>query len=602
MGGQYRRLWVVGLALAVFGCDSLTDLEVTNQNNPETERTLATAADLESLIGGSYLTLWDGTQHSSPFGTLAVQADEGSASWGNWGMRDNGFEPRAVWNNSPTYGSRGVNQTPWNAAYGALSAAADGLIAIDAGVEIGTDGDDNPRAIAFAKFVQGMSLGWLATQFDQAIIFDEAVDLAAAAAGAFVFEPYPAVMTAAIAKLDEAAALAAANSFTLDGNWFGNLALSSSEFVQVINSFKARYMAHVARSPAEGAAVNWAGVITAINAGITEDLVLETRPAFTWWSRWTRHANEGGTWMRADYKAIGFEDTSGGYIDWLATPVGDRQEFEMLTPDLRIWGCGEDGDLGGQCRAVDNTTSRSARINRNVGEAGDQEPGLYFRFFGNSPFPANRGTMVWSMYHFWRYEDVFQDDEGPMKHISMQEMELLRAEAHIQMGNLGAARDIINVTRLAAGLVAVDVNGAPCPAVVDGNGGRRLCDLMDHLIYEKRLETWNTNTGGAYFDRRRWGLPANTGSHHRGLVEGTPVHYPVPGEELEVLELPTYTFGGVGSEGVPGPSIGIQGMARMTARYEDFYTFEPGMTLREKLDFVEEHFRSGAADLLTRYW
>ena len=82
-------------------------------------------------------------------------------------------------------------------------------------------------------------------------------------------------------------------------------------------------------------------------------------------------------------------------------------------------------------------------------------------------------------------------------------------------------------------------------------------------------------------------------------MEGTAVQFPVPGAELETLQLPTYTFGGVGSEGVPGPNIGIGNMSRMTAAYEDFYTFERGMTVKEKLLFVEEHFR--AKRLLTRY-
>lgn len=602
MGGQYRKLWAMGLALALFGCESLTDLEVINQNNPETERTLATAADLENLIGGTFLTYWNGTQHLYPYGTMTVAADENTASWGNWGMRDQGFEPRPVFNNSSTYSNRFVNQTPWNAMYGALSAAADGIIALTpeseggGGVEIGTDGKDNPRAIAFAKFVQGIALGWLALQFDQAIIFDEDVDLAAAAGGAFEFVPYPQVLTAALTKLDESAKLAAANSFTLNPAWMAGLDLSSSELIQVIHSFKARLMTHWARSPAEEATIIWADVLNEISLGITDDLVLTNDPARKWWSVYTWWGTEGGTWNRADYKSIGFLDESGGYISWLATPVADRDEFEMNTPDLRIWGCGIDGDLGGQCRSVDGSTSRSARIGGTTGQANDQEPGLYFRFFGASPFPANRGTMVWSMYHHWRYEDVFQIREGPIRHITMEEMDLLRAEAYIRTGQPALAMDIINDTRNDAGLVDVDVNGAPCPPVLP------TCDLMDQLIYEKRMETWNTNTGGAYFDRRRWGLPASTSTHHRGLVEGTPVQYPVPGQELEVLQLPTYTFGGVGSEGVPGPNIGIEGMPRMTARYEDFYTFERGMTLREKLAFIEEHFRDKRSDLLTRYW
>ncbi len=84
MGGHYRRFWAMGLALPFIGCDSLTDLEVINENNPETERVLATPADLESLIGGSFLTYWNGTQHRYPFGLLAVVWDENSVSWGNW--------------------------------------------------------------------------------------------------------------------------------------------------------------------------------------------------------------------------------------------------------------------------------------------------------------------------------------------------------------------------------------------------------------------------------------------------------------------------------------------------------------------------------------
>ncbi len=185
MGGHYRRFWAMGLALAFLGCDSLTDLEVVNQNNPETERVLATAADLEALIGGSYLTYWNGSQHYRPFGILNVIGDENSVSWGNWGMNDSGIEPRKAFNNSPTYSYQRATSRPWDRMYGALSAASDGLTAINDGLEIGAGGIDNPRAIAFAKFVQSMSLSWLAQLFDNDIIFDEDADLADAAAGNF---------------------------------------------------------------------------------------------------------------------------------------------------------------------------------------------------------------------------------------------------------------------------------------------------------------------------------------------------------------------------------------------------------------------------------
>ena len=582
----------MGLALAFLGCDSLTDLDVVNENNPETERVLATAQDLEALIGGSYLTYWNGSQHYRPFGLLNVIGDENSVSWGNWGMNDAGFEPRRAFNNSPTYSYQNATSRPWDRMYGALSAAADGLTAIGEGLEIGAGGKDTPRAIAFAKFVQANSLGWLAQLFDKAIIFDENVDLAAAAAGDFEFVPYGEVMTAALTKMDEAIDIASKNTFTIKGDWFGEITPTSAEFVRIMHSLKARMIAGNARSLAEGNAINWANVLSEINAGITEDLVLEGDP-ITWWSAWTDAANDGNTWSRSDYKAIGFMDESDGYKDWLATPVAMRQEFEMDTRDLRIWGCGIEGDAdpGNQCRSADGSTSRNARIGGDIGQANDQEPGLYFRFYGSSPFRVSRGLMVFSMYMYWRYEDNFVDLEGPMKHISMEEMDLLKAEAYLQTNQAALAMAIINGTRVSrGGLPAVDVNGQPCPVALP------TCDLMDHLIYEKRIEAWNTNTGSSYFDRRRWGDPAPTGSHHRGMVEFSPLHFPVPGRELEVLELPTYTFGGPG-----GASPDMGSMAKMTARYDDMYAFERDMTLQEKLAFVEDHFRDGRDRLLTRY-
>ena len=200
------RLWVVGLALAFFGCEGLTNLDVINENNPETQRALESPEDVEALIGGTFLTYWDGTQHSSPFAALSTAFEEGTSSWGNFGMRDYSSEPRVVYNNSSSYGNRGTNNTPWNAMYAALSSTSDGITAINEGLKIGIDGGDNTRALAYAKFVQGLSLGWLALEFDKAIIFDEDVDLAAAAAGEFEFEPYTAVMTAALVKLDAAIA------------------------------------------------------------------------------------------------------------------------------------------------------------------------------------------------------------------------------------------------------------------------------------------------------------------------------------------------------------------------------------------------------------
>jgi len=99
---------------------------------------------------------------------LGVAADEGTSSWGNCGMQDISCEPRTPFPNTTAYGYRGVVQTPWYAMYDIISAVNDGLRAINEGIEIGDGGEHNPRAIAFARFTQGLAHGYLALQFDRA--------------------------------------------------------------------------------------------------------------------------------------------------------------------------------------------------------------------------------------------------------------------------------------------------------------------------------------------------------------------------------------------------------------------------------------------------
>ena len=62
-------------------------------------------------------------------------------------------------------------------------------------------------------------------------------------------------------------------------------------------------------------------------------------------------------------------------------------------------------------------------------------------------------------------------------------------------------------------------------------------NLMDALIYEKRIETFGVASGLAYFDARGWGI----------LVKDTPIQFPVPARELETIGLPAYSFGGGGT-------------------------------------------------------
>ena len=55
------------------------------------------------------------------------------------------------------------------------------------------------------------------------------------------------------------------------------------------------------------------------------------------------------------------------------------------------------------------------------------------------------------------------------------------------------------------------------------------------------------------------------------MVEGTPLHFAVPGKELEILQKLLYTYGGVGNEGgtlapAAAPAAGLIASRRLPAR------------------------------------
>jgi hypothetical protein len=74
------------------------------------------------------------------------------------------------------------------------------------------------------------------------------------------------------------------------------------------------------------------------------------------------------------------------------------------------------------------------------------------------------------------------------------------------------------------------------PQRVDGSCG----GLWDALIYEKRLLTYGYDPMTAFSDMRGWGC----------LEAGTPLHIPVGEDQLQLLGVPKYTFGG--RPGQPG--------------------------------------------------
>ncbi|MEM6645073.1 MAG: hypothetical protein AAF730_02365 [Bacteroidota bacterium] len=514
-------LTLVMLSGLLVGC---VDLEVENENNPNREQVQATAQDIETLVGGTFSNYWSATQWCSPSMALSVAADSHSCSWGNWGMRDISAEPRVEWNNQPSYGNRGVVEAPWFNGYLAISNTNDALQAIDRIIaEQGEEtneftrlGVDVARLQAFSKFNQGLAHGLLALMFDRAFIVTEDIDLATAT---LELRPYGEVAEAAIAMLDEAIAIAQANTFTIsaDEDWIFGLDVSNERLIRLANSYQARIRAQVARTPEERQAVNWAAVISNIQNGITTDFAPignDDGNVREWDCMKFYGVQEptGTSWSRADYRQIGPADESGGYQNWLNTPVAEREVFDIVTSDRRI-----------------------------QGPDGVDSDGKYFSYFGNAAsFRPDRGTYHFSSHAPIRWIDYrLANANGPMHVMLTSEMDLLHAEALLHTGGSKALiAELLNNTRVPNGELNPATEGDATGSLSDAQSHLDSASLWAKMKHEKRIETMLTAAGLDFFDDRGWG----------DLVADTPVQFPIPGDELGTLGLQLYTFGGPGGD------------------------------------------------------
>jgi hypothetical protein len=508
------------------------DLEVTNPNDPDAERALSTPGDVESLIAGGVQAWYGCLYYEGPTMWMSNASGEHVAPWGNAAMEMYARIPRIPTANQAGAADVGTLEQCWYRSYRAISAVADGLKQIESGrIDLGAEG--NLRAKAYGRFVQGLAHGTVALLYDSAFVYDESMDPNEGLA----LLGYDQVMEAAYGYLGEAASLAGGAGFTVPSTWMSQ-DVPAATLAQLAHSWRARFRANVARTPAERAAVDWEAVVQDVNAGITED--------------WDSYDNCNlGTfcndamiyrmyyyWQMQNNWYMGMADQSGNYQAWINTPTIDKQPFIIQTPDTR-WPQG-----------ADETTQLANPGARFIVNSGSSR--IWSR--------PDRGTWRWS-YYGQRNEPFFtiihELGEGDWPFVTMREMKALVAERDYRAGNLGAVATFVNETRTLYGLNATDAGGTntSCvpkmppthPTNPDGCG-----DLWEMFKWEKRLETqfMGPLQSGWYFDGRGWG----------DLLEGTILQLPVPYGEMQLLERPPYNYGGVGGDfGAPVGTYGFPG-------------------------------------------
>jgi len=511
---------VVG-ALLLLGAAGCTDLVVVNENAPDAERSLSTAGDVESLIAGSFNTWFSGTySFRGPGLFLANASFQFNAPWSNFGMEQYGRLPRISIINDVSDTVYDEFTRPWFFSYRAIAAVSDGLRALedaDIAAELGTA--DVTRLQAFGYFNLGLSHATLAAFYSRGFAVDETTDIAETQD----ILDYNALMTEALAYFDRAIGIASTASFTLPLSWM-QIELTGPQLAELAYSYKARFRALVARTEAERAMVDWALVMDDIGNGITADLV-PFYDDFGGWSLDVLWVGNHPGWGQEAYYMFGMADQSGDYQRWDALSFSSKSfQFGVddpvliITPDLRF----------PQGNTVDEQRL-AAGTRLEMTTAGNQG-GVWKR--------PDRGTWRWSWYQSIVGRDYTLGTNFNQPEIDHTEMRLLMAEGLYSQGNLAAAATIINETRVPAGLNATDaagLNTSCVPKLPDNSCG----DLFEMLKWEKRMEIMFFGLASApwYFDGRGWG----------DLYQGTPLHFPVPCQELQVLQiLPCATFGGPG--------------------------------------------------------
>jgi hypothetical protein len=505
---------VGGLALA-----ACQDLDVVNTNNPDRDQALSQPTDVETLIASTWRDLWNRMHNdATTYNLFPVVSDAFTATYANNAALELSSEPRVAFNNNSLADAHGVARASWEGFLKAVSSANDGLAAINRGLVIQTGdplADNTARARIFAMMNRAISYGYLAMLFDRTMIAHDSTDISNPTT--IAYSPYAEVMDTAVSWMKAAIAVAQQNNVTLPAAWINGLTWTSADMVKVMNSYLARFLVYNARTPQDRAAVNWTQVLDYISKGITADYAV-TLLSGTLTSGYLSRLQQSGTFSAwGDYKMIGPADVSGTYQAWLAKPVGQRDRFLITTPDRRITGA--------------TPTSN----------------GSYFRYRADNIFRPERGTYHHSHYQWFR--NAGRTNSGTYAIMSVDEMNLLKAEALIRLDRAAEAVPLINITRTRSqrigttdfpGLPAVTVDGVPpgdscVPKRLDATCG----NLMDALIYERQIENSGLDNYMAYLDARGLGK----------LATGTFLMMPVPARELATTGIPIYSFGGVGGPG-----------------------------------------------------
>jgi hypothetical protein len=523
---------VVGALLA--GCSD--QLAVTNPNVVDVDAAFKTVGGIKQVIGKSYQGLFQG-QYAN-LNALIPQtmnlSGESSASVANAGMGLRTGIPRQLIDNQLGNQTFDGNFRDFSFFTRFARQGANGIKALRT-LNQSDVSTAQTRALGF--FVIGYAQGHIAMMYDSAaVIRPDTVDETKLSSAAEVSANAILMLDSAVAITNAFAAVPGGFPTLGGSDLIAGSTISAARFVQIVRSYRAKFRAGVARTPAERAAVDWAAVEADAAAGVTTDLTVALDGAVGWSIAGTigQLAVFGG-WHQMPLLFAGMADTTGRYNSYIAvgTFASARTGFLMETPDSR-W-------PKGATRAAQQAFQ----------PATVPATGVYFRNRPSGEDVSDNGN-PWanSNYDHFRWRPINDaNNVGTWTLLSFREISMLRAEALIRLNRVADAIPLINASRTLNNLPAIPltatlttpvpggttaapvIGGSSCVPRVPVSATTTACgNVLEAMKWEKRMESAFTGYAQWFLDSRGWG----------DLVPGTPLEWPVPIQEMNSRSKPFY--------------------------------------------------------------
>lgn len=343
-------------------------------------------------------------------------------------------------------------------------------------------------SMAGAYLMYGTALGSIGLLYDQGFIITTETDFAQE----IPLVPYTDIIDAAVAALDEAIAICDANTFDVPGGWFPSEAtLTNEELGKIANTMAARLLTYKSRNAAQNDLNDWGTIRDYALNGIDFDweIVMDD---ITWYNLLATYSVYTG-WGRVDMRVI-----------------------NMMDPNMEPW-----FPASGKVEELTNS---------GLATSDDERLESDFQYLAKQDFNPERGYYHFTTYRYARYDTYLSTWTEPLAYIRKAENDMILAEAYTMLGDYDLAAAILN-----------DENNSRKDRGGLGDVAEDKDELLAAILYEKTIECMLTGENVEFYDMRRRGL----------LQAGSFTQLPIPAQQLEVLQMDFYTFGGnIGEAGV----------------------------------------------------